>query len=466
MKKESSHPVKIAIFVGSLLLTLITVEVALRAAGHYIQQASQKEYIPEIDESNQQNNDRTYEHFQTSAGRSVMCIGDSFTNGGNVQTYDTYPFFLFKGLNKIKKMTVLNYGRCESTTFDAAERLIDFVNRNKKNNKPIPSHIVLLVGSADHFGNSFGPVDDQPIVEKKVDLNWGLRNFRIYKMFRILKYEYYRRYGFIDKLRIPYSNVDDTELLVTHIIFDRAKGIYAPNPNLIYTHDSNEASELRTLLPEQYSEGWYNEVFPKESFSAKNYLEKVTMYLTSIYAQKNRHSSIIKILIKFMKQFPVFFWQEDTLKALKYNLIQSFKLQSKYVASDLLSVLQELENSHPQLTTRENFSNFKKIIANWDKYQLDIDSKREDAWKQIIELAEEENINLILQTYPSNYTSANSMLRKIAHKYSLPLVDNHKIFSSLIEKNGREKYLYDDDHCTPHGYKIISDNVLNVIKQL
>ena len=77
----------------------MTVEVALRAAGHLVQQAYEKEYIPEFDESNNQDNDLTYEHFNSSGNSSVMCIGDSFTNGGNVQSYDTYPYFLYKKLN-------------------------------------------------------------------------------------------------------------------------------------------------------------------------------------------------------------------------------------------------------------------------------------------------------------------------------------------------------------------------------
>ncbi|MBK24112.1 MAG: hypothetical protein CME70_08945 [Halobacteriovorax sp.] len=461
--KKSSIGIKIGISIASLLITVMAVEIGLRTVGHLVQQAYEKEYIPEIDEANTQDNDVTYEHFNSGEESSVMCIGDSFTNGGNVQSYDSYPYFLFKHLdNDLRNLSVFNYGKCESTTFDALERIKLFLEKKQKKIK----YISILVGSADMFGESFGPVNDRTILDKEIKIPSFIKDFRIYKMYRILKYEYYRRFGFTDRLRIPYSNITQKELIATHFIYENARNIYTINDDLIYNFNAPEAIKLRENLPKEYNPSWFNEVFPKETLPAKIYLERITMYLTSVYARKNKHSSITKLLLDLMNSHPLYFWQEDYLKALKYNLLQSLKLQSQYLPGDILQALLTLESRHPQLKTKGDFLEFKNVIKNWDKYTIEIDKKREETWDEMASLAEQNGITLILHTYPSNYSSANNMLRKMAKKHDLPLVDHNKTFSKLIAAEGREKYLFDDDHCTPLGYQIIAENVFKLIREL
>jgi len=441
----------------------MALELGLRAAGHVVQQAYEKEYIPEFDEANNQDNDVTYEHFNSGEESSVMCIGDSFTNGGNVQSYDSYPYFLFKHLDAdLRNLSVFNYGKCESTTFDALERIKLFLSKNKKR----PRYISILVGSADMFGESFGPVNDRTIRDKEIRAISFFKSFRVYKMYRILKYEYYRRFGFTDKLRIPYSNITQDELIATHFIYENARDIYTKDRELTYKRTSSEVSHLKKSLPKKFNQSWYNEIFPDEELPGKLYLERVTMYLSSIYARKNKHSNITKLVVDLMRAHPEYFWQEDYLKALKYNLVQSLKLQSKYVPRDILQVLVSLESKHPVLRTRENFIEFKKVITNWDKYNLEIDQKREETWDELAALADQYGISLILHTYPSGYTSANTMLRKMAKKHELPLVDHNRKFAQLIATDGREKYLFDDDHCTPEGYKVIAKDTFEIIKGL
>lgn len=457
---------KLGISFISLVLTLAVVEVGLRAAGSIVQKYHEQEHIPEFDEPNTRDNDTTYEHF-TAGNEAVMCIGDSFTNGGNVQSYDTYPYFLYKKLNSgSKKISVLNYGKCESTTFEALERIQQYLSDLKSAGYPKPKYISLLVGSADMFGESFGPVNDRTISAVDMGISSFYKSFRLYKIYRILKYEYFRRFGFSDRLRIPYTKVSQRELIATHYIFENAREIFTKSSEPDYAMGTPEFAKLSDNLPEEYSKSWFNEVLPKESLPGKVYLERITMYLSSIYARKNKHTEIIKLLVNLMRKYPTYFWQEDYLKALRYNLIQSLKLQSQYVPSDILNILIQLETSNPALSKNQTLQDFKDVITNWDRYMKELDLKRSLAWRDIVELAETENIQLILQTYPSGYTSTNSMIRRVAKKYSLPLVDNNLIFQPLIQRDGREKYLFDDDHCTPEGYKIIAENVFETIKSL
>jgi len=461
--KKSSLGIKIGISVASLIITAMALELGLRAAGQVVQSAYEKEYIPAFDEANTQDNDLTYEHFNSGEEASVLAIGDSFTNGGNVQSYDSYPYFLFKKLSHdLRNLSVFNYGKCESTTFDALERIKLFIQKNPRKLK----YISILVGSADMFGESFGAVNDRTIIDKEINILGFLQDLRLYKIYRILKYEYYRRLGFTERLRIPYSNISQKELIATHFIFENARDTYTRDDDLVYSSEAPEVIRLKENLPESYSQAWFNEVFPRETLPAKIYVERITMYLSSIYARKNKHSEITKLLVNLMSSHPLYFWQENYLKALKYNLIQSLKLQSVYVPQDILNVLTNLEAKHPELGSRENFREFKNVITNWDKYSIEIDQKRMETWDEIVEIAKQNGITVIIHTYPSNYSSANNILRKVASKHELPLVDNNKLFSKLIEVEGREKYLFDDDHSTPEGYKIIAEELFKIIREL
>lgn len=463
--KKTGLKFKVGLSIVSLFLSLLFLELALRTTGYFVQASMQKEYIPEIDEANTQDNDTTYEHYSTKSGlQEVMCIGDSFTNGGNVQSYDTYPYFLYRDLNSgDQKVSILNYGKCESTTFDTVDRIEAYI----KENNSAPSVIILLVGSADLFGNSFGNVTDRTMSPVKVPLMGVVGNFRLYKIYRILKYEFYKRFSFSEKLRIPYTQVSEAERELGFKYFDLIKKIYIPISSKAYSYsDPIIRAEREKALSEKASYGWINEVFPQEKMTGAVYIERIALYLSALYAQKNQHELLIKFLVKIMHDYPEYFWRKNNLKALKYNLLQSLKLQSVIVPLDIIKELKVIEAKFPKIAISEDFLKFKVLVENWEDSLRIVDQRRLKSWEQLEKLRVEHRFKVILQTYPSGYTSANNMLRSIAEKYSYPLVDNNLIFEELIKKDGRGKYLYDDDHCTPEGYKIISDNIQKVFSKI
>ena len=87
---------------------------------------------------------------------------------------------------------------------------------------------------------------------------------------------------------------------------------------------------------------------------------------------------------------------------------------------------------------------------------------REDL-EEIINLCRKNNIKLIIQDYPYPYPYADKAVRDIAIKHSLSLVENSKVFSKLLEKGERKTYIQDDTHCTPHGYRIMAENIYELI---
>jgi len=82
---------------------------------------------------------------------------------------------------------------------------------------------------------------------------------------------------------------------------------------------------------------------------------------------------------------------------------------------------------------------------------------------KIVEFCQENNIKLIIQNYPYPYFSVNKTLEELALKHSLPFVDNQSVFDNLVKKEGREKYFFDSDHCTPKGHDVMVENVYNVL---
>ena len=76
----------------------------------------------------------------------------------------------------------------------------------------------------------------------------------------------------------------------------------------------------------------------------------------------------------------------------------------------------------------------------------------------IAQLCEDQGIALILQNYPVSYALANGELQKVARERGLPLVDNLASFQPIPPEE-RSGYLFDDDHCTFAGHRIMAENV-------
>jgi lysophospholipase L1-like esterase len=82
-----------------------------------------------------------------------------------------------------------------------------------------------------------------------------------------------------------------------------------------------------------------------------------------------------------------------------------------------------------------------------------------------------------LQTYPYRIKShglftagydireINDILRDVAVRFKIPLVDNEKIFKETKDQGtgDNEGYFVADGHCNSQGYKLIAVNVYNKI---
>ena len=170
----------------------------------------------------------------------------------------------------------------------------------------------------------------------------------------------------------------------------------------------------------------------------------------------NHYGEALDQLLEIQKELPGL-WDTHSFR---YFVNQTFTKQSKHGAQHISSLMQKIESQKPR------FNAFKKKFKNRSAYEEAVRVNRLKVWDQIILFAKEKNIKLIIQNYPSDYYEVNQDLQKVITKHGVPFIDNHSQFKMLISKEGRTKYLADDDHATPLGYRMISENVKNKVLDL
>jgi lysophospholipase L1-like esterase len=83
----------------------------------------------------------------TGETQRIMCVGDSFTFGGRVSEWESYPSILMKKLvgASSRKVVVINEGRCETNSREHLNRLQRIISIHR------PNIIILLSGAANRF---------------------------------------------------------------------------------------------------------------------------------------------------------------------------------------------------------------------------------------------------------------------------------------------------------------------------
>lgn len=83
--------------------------------------------------------------------------------------------------------------------------------------------------------------------------------------------------------------------------------------------------------------------------------------------------------------------------------------------------------------------------------------------RNIIRFLSAKNIRLILQAYPASWV--NDTLKETAGVNKIAFVDNQDIFEKMRAEQGykREDYFAEDGHCNINGYRIMAQNIYNII---
>lgn len=435
---------KISIFVISLIVSIGAVELALR---YLIKQTNLPRIYHDVAEYNLSDResagksdyyrDRSLEIYGGQAPLEVLCIGDSFTNGGNTFWDNSYPYKLYLKFNK--KVTVRNLGVCASTTEQIASRLEEFYKSNQYS--PDKKYVIaVMAGSADVFaGNqlvqkisALNISKDQKWVEMNQKEDSSLSSqFYFYKVVTLLLQDIKNRFDKVDSVtdQVTFSK---RELSACHEV-----------------KTSNERVDclVKTLKLESYS---------KLSQGSKEHL--IIRFLLEQKAFKS--SEVTEVIRDFMGLLE---YEPQLLERdyLVMNLLGLVKLQDIVSFNEIRAAIEK--NSlkiapEAQKVNQELIQNASYWYENMDK----LNGERDIYWKKIFTLAREHNSSIVVMNYPLPYQSTNGYLQSVAQKEGSEFIDVEKIFTS--HQKGTEALLDDWEHCSPEGYDLIAQTLYDKIE--
>ncbi|OUR93596.1 hypothetical protein A9Q84_19195 [Halobacteriovorax marinus] len=450
---------KILLSFVSLLLSLGALEGGLRLAGVALNYQKQADYTP-YDEKSSYIRDESYEAYSSKkSSETILCIGDSFTNAGNVKSYHSYPYNLYE-LFKLDKSParVLNMGLCEDSTFGVHDRFKNFLIKNKGTSK-FPDKVVILIGAADKFERFEIEQDD------RYDQDWfeireagWLKKTRLFKVYRHIKLSFIQKY--LSNGLSSENSINDSEFeaIKEKYLFFKEKIKLNPNdPKLQELVTSTISS-----LPQSFKN--YCEGLSIKFENAQELTHSLLVYMSKILITRHRHDLALKWLLDLAKAEPVNFWSGKFDDAY-FRIIQTYQIQSKYSEKEVLKVLDDSQKNFPEITKFKKFTEFYTLVSDSEKVASYVDTKRLATWKKIIDLCKEHKIKLYIMNYPSEYESANKSIQQVVSEHHVNFIDTNHYFKKLIERDGRGKYLEDDDHLTPLGYKLMAKQIYKYMKE-
>ncbi|MCM2267581.1 MAG: GDSL-type esterase/lipase family protein [Elusimicrobiales bacterium] len=391
---------------AALLVLLLLLEGALRVAGRFYGGAR-----PSV-----------FGESEARAGApTVLCVGDSYTYGGNVSGTEAYPHRLWLALrdNKIPAR-VVNGGHCE---YNSSQLLDEFRGNLEKFR---PRVVVLLAGSSDKW-NLLGPQASDPgvVFRRNYDAQMSadvppfhrggafkraLLSSRVYKMYR----------GIAENLRFR-------SLLRT------AETIRAEKLAADYAAGKLEEEEMHTYLEALLYRSRYEELF-----------ELALGALKSVSPDSPLFSSDL---------------------SLYFVLSASFQYQDKYSAAETAARLESLLAARPEFAGSEPFVKYLNFFKQHSRMEARFENRLRDNIEEMANLAARYKARLVIMNYPSTHALANRLLAAAAGRHKLTFIDNHAKFEELIKAGGRDRYLMGDDHATPAGHQEMADLLLPEIKK-
>lgn len=374
--------------------------------------------------------DYSLEHFSGEGEFELLFLGDSFTNGGNVEWESSYPFQLFKRLEN--RVSVRNLGVCSSTTFGASQRLREFINSQEynKNKKYI---LGVMVGSADFLANE----KEIPIVEidKEKIKNVNMNNIKTKSFFT--------RSYFLRMLAFIYNEFET--------FFHEKKLTFSGHYKFLKKFDECSVDETYRCEIEILKNA--KKETKKDEFELLLYLSQKKL------SKKNSHGSLeiakmLNLNIMLIETFPELMERDD----LVMSTLSLIRLQSKFSTQDVIERLRK-QNQKASLVSMNKNNELFLAASKWVKDEEKILSNSKKALLEIINIAKENKIKIFLMNYPLSYNDVNLNISSTSLETSTPMLNINSAFSKLSDK-----VLIDDwEHCTPEGYEVIATEIQKLL---
>lgn len=400
------------ITIPGLFIFLIVLEICLRIGGYlYIQHRDPRLYVKKTES--------VKEEFK------LLCLGDSFTFGVGAVSESSYPRQLEKILqeNVSKDISVINGGRLANTSSLLLKNIQGDIDKYS------PDAMLIMIGCNNNWNledSSYFLLnrDDLSIIER---LDRMLSGLRVYKLIKI------SRINFINKIKV---NTGDKKSIDNKIIVP-------------------ESQELFILAMKLFYQGYYSQAVEKleEALVIDKNNYRAHLLLGYIWNSYKKYQLAREEMWKCI--YLVDEWDANILGNITCQIMQ-FDDAVINRESELVKLKKYLQDKH----VGEKRDRLGKIVdanlralKNQDIYCeiLEYDLK------EIIRIAEENKIKVILETYPHRMFSYNTVIREISKKYGFLLVDNSEMFEEKQMHYDTKDFFIPDGHCNENGYKFIAE---------
>lgn len=469
---KSTWKIKLAFFFTSLLFSLALCEVGLRMWGNA------------LNASRPTGNDPV--PISKPGGKVILCVGDSFTYGGLGTREDSYPAQLQEMIRQRypkSNLTVINKGICETTSTELKEKLPRWIDSYQ------PDVIALLVGSADRFNAWHEKKEDTDIPGS---WNKFFLDLRLIKMVRILylnlkaktltwanwnrnliqngldlsPMDIHERY-LAEQKKAAFENSKTGALQEVWKLHAEGRTKEALQRGIDALKKDDRIPDAKDLMLAVTHFHFFLKAYSATVASLEDFKSKYSSSLLVHNALSYYLPAIGKALFREMKFDEAV---DHYLQAIRldpeeepnyYWMAKAYAFQSRFDSQAMIRELLEIMEQHPDLSKSDMFNSYLSYFRNIDGKESKTNEKLRSNLKSIVAMCAKKSILLIFQSYPIEYPAANTILFDTAEKHCLPFLSHTKVFQSLTDI---DKYILDDDHCTPLGHQLMAENMLNKMK--
>lgn len=459
---------KLVVFAGSLVFFLVVLELAIRLFVFVFFGFIRFQMAPSYSDLD---------------GRKILCVGDSYTFGGELNSRGkTYPGFLQKKLDaaRVGDYSVINSGVCETSTGELKKKLPGLLDKFE------PEVVILLVGSSNRFrswenagGTGSGAARwfaDLRVVKmgRIISLNLKAKNAAgrfdglLSKFSFLIPLDPNKNVGlgdmylFYREAHIKIHNREMPKNPVKKLWYYRKLRQYGTGieygRTLLKNKKTNTVDVSLALAELYYSSGAFEEADALLTDARKKYPRAKNLKMASAYyyseiadhcREKSKNEKAIKYYLKAI--------DIDPNRGYSYYLMNKvFSLQSYYDSDRIYRELKRISRANPVYGESLMFMRNMEYYRGKQRFEAGIERRAYDDLESIVDICKRHKVKLIVMNYPMNYPMANRSLKKLASERKLPFVDNFSVFKNLKPRN---KYFFDDDHCTVAGHKLMADNV-------
>lgn len=381
---------------------------------------------------------RSYTHnhsvdsFQGLTVQTILCVGDSFTQGFGAGPWESYPKQLESILLRsgFRDVRVVNQGKGGISSSIALKKMPEYLDRYK------PNIVFLLIGNNDNW--NFEDSNYYSLYQCKFPFAAAIQQLinksKTYKLFKI-----------------SWLHLNDA------IVKLRSRGA-------VKIHHYDAANNLNALSLELYYQGEDARLFGKDDLALgkfkqalkadqKNY--RAAFFVAKSYCDLNKNELAREYL--WLSISTCDDWS-DIFASQISNIV--LRMNDRPVG-ELVKIKEHLLHKPDKKKVQSALRVIDGQLAILAKEEI-VDVVLTYNLKGIAGLVKEKHATLVLVTYPRPI-KRNTAIRKMAIENNILLVDVERVFSEKRRTDEITPYFVSDGHCNGRGYQLMAENIAEAV---